>query len=320
MPPFLLAWERLLWAGRPGRLDPWRRLRLRYYVTDCRVVVVTRTGAVAREILLDELAGVELRQSRAERLAGTSTVVLRARDPEEAPIELAHVREGPQLALVLQLGLSDRSGFDRESEFFAQALRSGAPKLLKPTLVGPMPLAMAASAAAAAALVLFWQPGMASPVRYPAGDAIAPDGVKRDRAAIVAFMQSAVMPVARRVLGPIKGGPERVSCETCHGTDAQSTDWKMPAVRALPEPELRLAGLERYNRRLDPQIRNAIYGYLAEADKQTTAAYMRGVVMPAMAHVLGRPVYDFTKSYEYNRVRAAIGCYHCHQVERVAGG
>jgi hypothetical protein len=94
----------------------------------------------------------------------------------------------------------------------------------------------------------------------------------------------------------------------------------MPAVRALPEPEFRLAGLERFNRRLDPQIRNAIYGYLAKADKQTTAAYMRSVVMPAMAQVLGRPAYDFTRSYEYNRVRAAIGCYHCHQVDGAEGG
>ena len=78
------------------------------------------------------------------------------------------------------------------------------------------------------------------------------------------------MPVARRILAPIKGGPERVTCETCHGLDASMRDWRMPGVRALPEPQFRLAGLERYNRRLDPQIRNAIYGYLAEEDKQST--------------------------------------------------
>jgi hypothetical protein len=320
MPPFLLAWERLLWSGRPGPLAFWRRVRFRYYVTDCRVVVTSRSGAVVRELLLDEVATIELTQTRAERLAGTSTVVITARAPEEAPIELADIRQGPQLALVLQLRASDRFGLDHESEFFAEALRSGTPGLLKPALLRPVPLAGAACAAVAAAVVLFWHPGMTSPVRYPADDAIAPDGVRRDRAAIVRFMQSEVMPVARRVLGPIKGGPERVSCETCHGTNPQAQQWKMPAVRALPEPEFRLAGLERFNRRLDPQIRNAIYGYLAKADKQTTAAYMRSVVMPAMAQVLGRPAYDFTRSYEYNRVRAAIGCYHCHQVDGAEGG
>jgi hypothetical protein len=132
-------------------------------------------------------------------------------------------------------------------------------------------------------------------------------------------MQRELMPVARRVLGPVKGGADRVTCETCHGPDALASGWRMPAVRALPEPGFQFAGLERYNTELDPQIRNAIYGYLAEEDKQTIAAYMRGVVMPEIARVLGRPSYDFTRSYEYNRVRAAIGCYHCHRVEASGG-
>ena len=89
----------------------------------------------------------------------------------------------------------------------------------------------------------------------------------------------------------------------------------MPGVRALPEPELRLAGLERAKSWLDPQMRNAVYGYLAEADNQSTASYMRQVVMPGMAKVMHRPAYDFARSYGYNRSRAAIGCYHCHLVE-----
>jgi hypothetical protein len=41
---------------------------------------------------------------------------------------------------------------------------------------------------------------------------------------------------------------------------------------------------------------------------------MRQVVMPGMARLLHRPPYDFTRSYEYNRTRAAFGCYHCHRV------
>ncbi len=89
----------------------------------------------------------------------------------------------------------------------------------------------------------------------------------------------------------------------------------MPAVAALPEPELREAGWESSRASLDAQMRNAIYGYLAESEKSSKAAYMREVVMPGMAALLHRPAYDFTKSYEYNRSRNALGCYHCHQVK-----
>jgi hypothetical protein len=65
---------------------------------------------------------------------------------------------------------------------------------------------------------------------------------------------------------------------------------------------------------MDPQLRNAIYGYLAESDKQARAGYMREVVMPGMAKLLRRPAYDFTKTYDFNRARGAFGCYHCHMV------
>jgi hypothetical protein len=41
---------------------------------------------------------------------------------------------------------------------------------------------------------------------------------------------------------------------------------------------------------------------------------MRGVVIPGMAALLRRPAYDFAQTYEYNRSRAAFGCYHCHLV------
>jgi hypothetical protein len=88
----------------------------------------------------------------------------------------------------------------------------------------------------------------------------------------------------------------------------------MPAVRALPEPLVRERGWEVFSRGMDPQLRNAIYGYAAELDKQTKAAYMRQVVLPGMARLLHRPAYDFTRSYTYNRSQSAFGCYHCHQV------
>jgi len=89
----------------------------------------------------------------------------------------------------------------------------------------------------------------------------------------------------------------------------------MPAIAALPEPEVRDRGWERYSTAMDAQMRNAIYGYIAESDKQARAAYMREFVMPGMARLLERPAYDFTKTYEFNRSRHAFGCYHCHRVK-----
>ena len=127
-------------------------------------------------------------------------------------------------------------------------------------------------------------------------------------------MEHEVMPFARRALGPIKDGPGKVTCFTCHGADAEARGWQMPAVRVLPEPDLRRGGMEHFASLIDAQMRNAVYGYLAEDQKQDRAAYMRGVVMPGMARVLHRPPYDFTQSYRYNRGRFAFGCYHCHLV------
>ena len=88
----------------------------------------------------------------------------------------------------------------------------------------------------------------------------------------------------------------------------------MPAVVTLPQPDVTGRGWEVYSAGMDAQMRNAIYGYIADTDNQTKAAYMREVVMPGMARLLHRPAYDFTRSYEYNRTRFAFGCYHCHRV------
>ena len=157
--------------------------------------------------------------------------------------------------------------------------------------------------------------GKAAAVAFPPDDPIYPGGEKRPRADIARFMEQDVMPWARTALGPIKGGPDHVTCLTCHSLDAEARDWRMPAVARLPQPDLRTQGWETFGGMMDTQMRNAIYGYVAEPEKQTRAAYMREVVMPGMARVLHRPAYDFTRSYEYNRTRSAFGCYHCHQVK-----
>ena len=98
------------------------------------------------------------------------------------------------------------------------------------------------------------------------------------------------MPWARQALAPIVGAPDLVTCNTCHGARSpEASGWHMPAVAALPRPAVRAAGWENYGGTMDEQMRNAIYGYGAESDKASRAAYMREVVMPGMAQLLGRP-------------------------------
>ena len=133
---------------------------------------------------------------------------------------------------------------------------------------------------------------------------IAPGGEKRSQADIIAFMEREVMPWARRTLGADQGrrrpGYVRDLPRSGRPRDAS---WQMPAVAALPQPDVRDRGWETYTSTMDAQMRNAIYGYIAESDNQSKAAYMREVVVPGMARLLHRPAYDFTRPYEYNRSR-----------------
>ena len=124
----------------------------------------------------------------------------------------------------------------------------------------------------------------------------------------------AALGAAAATRGPIKGGPDKVNCETCHGHAPNERDWRMPAVARLPLPAVTARGWELYSSTMDAQMRNAIYGYSADMDKQNKAAYMREVIVPGMARLLHRPAYDFTQPYEYNRSQFAFGCYHCHRV------
>lgn len=158
--------------------------------------------------------------------------------------------------------------------------------------------------------------GKAASLVFPLDDPIYPGGQKRPQADIVRFMEQEVMPWARVALGPIKTGPASVTCLTCHGVDGEERGWQMPGVLRLPRPELRDQGWEVFGGTLDAQIRNAIYGYAASTpEKEKLTGYMRQIVTPGMARLLGRPAFDFTRSYEYNRERLALGCYHCHRVK-----
>ncbi|MGH9140517.1 MAG: hypothetical protein ACRD2I_05175, partial [Vicinamibacterales bacterium] len=224
---------------------------------------------------------------------------------------LSAVRRGAQLAALLELIAGDpRAPRDADAVRAALAWEPTPPALeLRGALAGFIGVVIAIVALAAALH------GTSAAVTYAADEALTPNGEKRSQADIIRFMESQVMPWARVTLGRLKGGPDRVTCETCHGAHAEARQWRMPAVAALPQPNIRDRGWEIYHSNIDAQMRNAIYGYLAESDNQAKAAYMREIVVPGMSGLLHRPAYDFTQSYEYNRSRHALGCYHCHQVQ-----
>ena len=310
---FPLPWEQVLWSSGPAFPVSLLHRRTQYAFTDFRLVV-NRKNCTINELALHDIESVALTQAWWQRAAGTSTVRVFSRR-NGAALELANIHHGPQLALILQLRATELFADDArqlDAEFFRSALGPGAPSLLRPR----QGFFLAATLVFA---LLFGIIGLARrsslpPIVFADDDPIAPHGSRRSTGEIAAFMERDVMPFARNALGPVVG-PDNVTCETCHGDDAKARNWRMPGVRALPEPELRLAGLERARLWLDPQMRNAVYGYLAEEDKQSIASYMRQVVMPGMARLMHRPAYDFAKSYGYNRSRAAVGCYHCHLVE-----
>jgi hypothetical protein len=242
-------------------------------------------------------------------LTGASTLLLRSAHTAQS-LTLDGVHRGAQLAAVLELVSGDRrvvldmDAVNGALSWDPQPARRDAPKAF----------ALAAVVCTAIFGVAIGLHGTPAPPGYSADDPIYPSGQKRSQADIIRFMQRDVMPWARVTLGRIKGGPDRVSCETCHGRNAAARGWRMPGVAELPEPDIRESGWEHWGGVMDAQIRNAIYGYRAESENQTRAAYMREAVMPGMARLLTRPAYDFTKPYEYNRSRLAFGCYHCHEV------
>jgi hypothetical protein len=303
-----LPWERLLWRGRPS----FQLRGERYVLTDLRLV--RQSGAEVQELLLRDIDDIQCQESPLAAILG-STLIVRARASRRPPIVLRRVRRAQQIAALLEWLSSEPD--DRRNELDASAL--GAALTWSPRAI-PNALIQGLGGVAVAFLIVsgiaIGLHGTAAPAvaTYSEDDPIAPSGHKKSGAEITRFMELDVMPWARAALGPLKGGPDRISCETCHGHRPEPRTWVMPAVAALPQPDVKDRGWEQFGGPMDAQMRNAIYGYLANSDKQVKAAYMREVVMPGMARLLHRPAYDFTQSYEYNRSRLAFGCYHCHQV------
>ena len=307
-----LPWERLLWSARPTPLLP--RLHLhgeRYVLTDMRVVRISRTGV--DELATSDVGEVHRTQTPLERVLGVSTLRIQHRETSQTLV-IRGVRRASQLAALVDLLATDPRA--RANVGAALSVMTWEPTIRTP---GARASLTSIAAIVCTAAILFGivtaLHGTGAPIRYPAGDAIYPNGQKRNRDEIVQFMERRVMPWARQALAPVIGTPDLVTCNTCHGTEAADAGWRMPAVAALPRPAVRIAGWENYGGAMDDQMRNAIYGYGAESDRASRAAYMREVVMPGMARLLGRPAYDFTQPYAFNRSHFAFGCYHCHKVK-----
>lgn len=285
--------ERRLWTGR------------RCFLTDLRI------AAPPYELALDDVGDVHRTQTHLQQLAGLSTIEVRSKNPRRHGVVLPHVRRGAQLAALIELLAADPRA--RANVDAARATLAWEPRVTTPgkreALTGISVVFVSVIA------IVVGLHGRSPAIAYAPDDAIYPHGQKRERAEIVRFMETAVMPWARQALAPIVGSAADVTCETCHGADPAAQNWTMPAVAALPRPVVRIAGWENYGGPMDAQMRNAIYGYSAEPEKTSRAAYMREVVMPGMARLLHRPAYDFTRTYEYNREQFAFGCYHCHKVK-----
>ena len=240
-----LPWERLLWSGRPLRILP-RLRRERYFLTDFRLIRAVGAQELD-ELVLHDIGEVLRTETRLDRVLGTSTLTVHPRRRGTAPIVLSSIRRGAPLAALLEL----LSG-DPHATSSAEAVRAALAWNPQP----PATPYREAGAALAAYLTLFaiiligvGLRGKAAPIVYAADDAIEPGGVKKSRQDIVAFMEEEVMPWARVALGPLKGGADRVTCETCHAADADEREWHMPSVSALPLPDVLDRGWEIYNTR-----------------------------------------------------------------------
>jgi hypothetical protein len=300
----LLPWERLLWQQRT-RWPPTSRIVL----TDFRLVRLGDGPPV--EVAVDDIGEIRTDRTTVDRWLGTHSLHVRTRTAPAREAVFRHVRRGAELAALLELLSGEpRAWLDSASVEAAMAWQPKVDDGLVRHLVATLVVVVATLSTVAIGLH-----GNVTTISYPPDDAIYPAGKKHDRETILRFMETVVMPWARATLGPLKGGAENVTCETCHGEGAASRDWEMPAVAALPEPHVRERGWERYGGTMDAQMRNAIYGYAADSGKQTKARLMRETVMPGMAGLLRRPAYDFTRPYDFNRAQFAFGCYHCHRVK-----
>ena len=289
------AWERVIWRSR------------RVAVTDLRVVHLRR-GRIVGELPAAEVASITV-EPAAMTWTGAGTLVITTRTGQRSgqpPLRIPGVWRARHLALTLNLVVADLQGVPPHDSITSLPMPSiwkmAGSVPLGSALIGPLILGLAS-----AGVMGFLATSQVREV-HAADDPIRPNGVKRSRQEIRAFMEGEVMPFAVAALEPVVG-KGKVRCETCHGVDAVARDWKMPAVAKLPEPDVTAVAARGT---VDSRVRNALHGYLADAGNQRVAGHMRGVVLPGMAALLHRPAYNFAQPYDYNVQHSTLGCYHCH--------
>ena len=203
-----------------------------YALTDFRLV--RRAGSQLDELAIQDIKEIHLSQSRLEHLAGSWTLRVDSRLAGITPLVLTGVRRGPQLAALLEL-LAGQTQVQLDADAVRAALE-WEPRTA-PRGIGEAIAAMMVLVVAIVAVVVSVRGHAATSAVYAADDPIYPNGDKRSREEIVRYMEAEVMPWARAVLGPLKGGAANITCETCHGADHSGEQWTMPAVAALPKPD-----------------------------------------------------------------------------------
>ena len=98
---FPLPWERLLWRGH-SLLPPRTHSTVLTDFGWCE----SRT-AREDELAIYDLGGVQTTRSWVDRLLGTSTLIVTARDDRRSPLVLRHIRRGAEVAAVLELLVSE---------------------------------------------------------------------------------------------------------------------------------------------------------------------------------------------------------------------
>jgi cytochrome c553 len=314
----------------------WRRTGHRYAVTTSSLLYwdIARASPAGRHLIpLAAVERVEPRQTLWQRALGVGDLFVflyAAGDDARPAFRLLDVPEPSAVRRIIErrlFALAAASDGDDELDEMVRRVLAPSPAPGRPLRTGalderfvPMLGVPGAVAALFVVALLAWSQGRRdSPgvVGYPADDPIHyTNGTPRPRAEVVRFMETEVMAFARQHLAPIVGGEEFVTCATCHGPDAEQSDYRMPAVSRLPYTLAVGATTRRSAQQHDVQVHNALVGELSDYDNAERAEYMRRVILPGMAALLRRPVYDRSRPYDYNRARHAFGCYHCHRLSR----
>ena len=306
----------------------WKRSGYRYSMT---AVMLRRQRSPFRKhdrktayLPLAAIERLEIKRSAWQRALGVGDILLYAHSVSTPVMRLINISEPDIAARRIQHQMNGTPGKAVLSAAppppvsIEQLLAQDERRVQRALSIAAAALILAAALAAALHIVSQREREV-QPV-YAENDPIYyPDGTRKPFLSIKAYMQASVMPFAKEALGPVVGD-ENVRCETCHGENPEARQYRMPAVSALPNSRRPGKAAQRSAASTDLQIHNAIVGHAHDFENAPIAEQMRRVVLPGMAKLLNRPVYDRSKTYQFNKANAAFGCYHCHQLNKSQSG